>query len=106
MSVPESIAVEWLVAGAFVTALGALIRFRNWTFLVAGYDDSTDVPENVVANMVGNMVLRVGIGVSVFGVVASYVDLPTYLALVVEVVIVAEVVRTIYRLNTYAPSNG
>jgi len=106
MSVPESIAVEWLATGAFVAALGALIRFRNWTFLVAGYDDSTDVPEDVVASVVGNMALRVGIAVAAFGVVASYVDPPTYLALVVGVAVVAEAARAVYRLNTYAPANA
>ncbi|WP_135820934.1 DUF3784 domain-containing protein [Halostella litorea] len=106
MQVPESIAVEWLASGALVVAFGVLVRFRNWTFLVAGYDESTAVPEDVVANVVGNMLLRVGIAVAAFGAVASYVDPPTYLATVVGVLVAVEAARTIYRLNTYAPADG
>ncbi|WP_240728566.1 class I SAM-dependent methyltransferase [Halobellus limi] len=55
--------VEWLVAGGHLTVLGALIRFRGWTFLLAGYDETSRVPDDVAQQVAGNTVLRVGIAV-------------------------------------------
>ena len=44
-------ALEWLGVGSVVALAGALIRFRGWTFLVAGYDASSPLPDDVVADI-------------------------------------------------------
>jgi uncharacterized membrane protein YeaQ/YmgE (transglycosylase-associated protein family) len=53
--------------------------------------------------MAGNTILRVGIAVFVFGVLASVTTLPSYLELVVGAVILLAVLRLVYRLNTWSP---
>jgi hypothetical protein len=96
-------AVEWLASGAVLVALGALIRFGGWTFLIAGYDESSPVPKHVAASLVGNTVLRLGAAVFAFGVLAAVTTLPEYAGAVLGVAIVLAVVRMLYRLNTYTP---
>lgn len=50
----DSLALEWLTSGFFVTILGALIKFAEWTWLLAGYSESTsDVPDDVVQDIAG-----------------------------------------------------
>ncbi|CDK39156.1 DUF3784 domain-containing protein [Halorubrum sp. AJ67] len=96
-----SIAIEWIASGAFVTLLGVLIKFAGWTWLLAGYSKSTSkVSDDIVQDMAGNTILRVGIATFVFGILASVIDLPSYLALVITAVIFLAVLRLIYRLNT------
>lgn len=102
----DSLAVEWFAVGALLAVLGALIKFRGWTFLLAGYDQSTSpVPDDVIADVAGNTVLRIGLATVGFGVVFTVADPPSYLGLVFEVVVVLAVVRLLYRLRTY-DSNG
>ena len=60
-------ALEWVVVGGLVTVAGALIKFRGWTFLLAGYDESVPVSDDTVQNVAGNTAIRVGIAVLVFG---------------------------------------
>lgn len=45
---PSSSALPWLSAGSLLLILGVLIRFRGWTFLLAGYDGSSSIPDDVV----------------------------------------------------------
>jgi hypothetical protein len=107
MPTPGSLAREWLASGALVTILGALIKFAGWTWLLAGYSESTSpVPDDVVQDMAGNTILRIGIAVFVFGILASVLDPPSYLTLVVVTVIVVAVLRLIYRLNTWSPQTA
>lgn len=102
-----SLALEWLATGAFVLVFGALIKFAGWTWLLAGYSESTSpVPEDVVRDIAGNTVLRVGIAVFVFGVLASVMELPSYLEIVVGAIILVAVLRLLYRLNTWSPSQS
>jgi hypothetical protein len=54
MAVLASKTVEWLVAGGLLTVLGGLIRFRGWTFLLAGYDETSRIPDDVVQQVAGN----------------------------------------------------
>lgn len=75
----EPVAVEWLAVGALLSVLGVLIRFREWTFLVAGYDRTSPVPDEVVANVAGNTVLRIGLAALALGVVTALVDAPSSL---------------------------
>jgi len=101
-----SIAVEWLGVGALLVVLGYLIRFRQWTFLVAGYDETSRLPDGAVANIAGNTVLRLGLATLGLGVVFALADPPAYLPLVFGVVVLVAVVRLLYRLRTYAPADS
>jgi len=97
-------ALEWLAAGALVTGLGALIRFAGWTWLLAGYSESSSpVPDTVVRDIAGNTLLRVGIALFAFGVLAGLRTLPSYLDLVLGAAIGLAVARLLYRLNTWSP---
>ncbi|QGX93757.1 hypothetical protein EI982_02595 [Haloplanus rallus] len=50
----------WFAAGILLLILGVLIRSRGWLFLLAGYDESASVPDDVIQNIAGNTVLRIG----------------------------------------------
>lgn len=100
---PSADALEWLAVGGLLTIAGALIKFRGWTVLLAGYDDTASVPEDVVRDVAGTTVLRIGIAVFAFGVLASVTTPPTSLGLLIGAAIVIDVLRTIYRLNTWSP---
>ncbi len=99
-------ALQWLAVGLLLTVLGALIRFRGWTFLVAGYDETSPVPEDVVASVAGNTVLRIGLAAVALGALIALTDVPSYLPLVFAAVIVVAVARLIYRLRTYTPADA
>jgi len=96
-------ALEWLAVGCLLTIAGALIKFRGWTFLLAGYDETEPVPERVVQNVAGNTVLRVGVAVFVVGILESATNPPSSLGVLVGVAIVLDVLRMVYRLNTWSP---
>ena len=49
------------------------------------------------------LILRVGITVFVFGVLASVIEPPSYLGLIIGAAIVIAVLRLLYRLNTWSP---
>ncbi|WP_081927086.1 hypothetical protein [Halobellus rufus] len=99
-----SLAIEWLASGALVTIFGALIRFAGWTWLLAGYSESTSsVPDDVVQDVAGNTILRVGIAVVVFGIIESLTTPPSYLGIVVGIAILLAVLRLIYQLNVRLP---
>jgi hypothetical protein len=71
---------------------------------LAGYSESTSsVPDDVVRDVAGNTVLRIGVVVLVFGVLATVTDPPVYLGLVVGLAVVLAVARLLYRLNTWSP---
>jgi len=98
------LAVEWLAAGAIVAVLGGLLKFVGWTWLLAGYSESTSpVPDDVVRDIAGNTLLRVGIAVTAIGVLASVMDLPSYFGRLVEAAILVAVLRMLYQLYTWKP---
>jgi hypothetical protein len=97
-------AVGYLGAGALLLVLGYLIRFREWTFLIAGYDATAEVPSSVAASITGNTVLRIGIAAVVVGLAFAVTDPPALTSTIYTVVVLA-VVRLLYRLNTYTPEN-
>jgi len=104
MALLDALALEWLASGLFITILGAGIKFGGWTWLLAWYSESTSpVPDDVVRDMAGNTILRVGIAVSAFGIIAAVTEPPSYLGLLIGAVIVLAVLRLIYRLNTWSP---
>ena len=97
-------ALEWLAAGALVTLLGTLVKFAGWTWLLAGYDESSAaIPDDVVRDVAGNTLLRVGVALLVVGVVATVTTPPSYLGPVLAVGIVLAIARLVYRLNTWSP---
>lgn len=100
-----TLAIDWFAVGIILAVAGGLIKFRGWTFLLAGYDKTSSVPEDVIADMAGNTVLRVGLATIAFGVIVSVVDVPSYLPLVFEGVILLAILRLLYRLHTYSPNN-
>jgi hypothetical protein len=100
-------ALEWLAGGVLVTLLGILIKFAGWTWLLAGYSESTlAIPDEVVQDLAGSTLLRIGIALLAVGVLAVVTTLPTYLTIVVAVGIMLAVARLLYRLNTWPPSQN
>jgi len=100
---PATLAIEWFGVGALLVVLGYLIKIRQWTFLLAGYDRTSPVPDDVVADIAGNTVLRIGAAALVIGAVVTLTDVPGYLATVFEVAVLLAVGRLLYRLHTYSP---
>lgn len=93
-----------LLAGLGIVVLGYLIKYREWTVLIAGYDTSSDVPRTVAADIVGNLAIRVGVATAAFGVLAALVSIPEAVAVVFVAVVGLGAVRAIYRLRTYRPA--
>jgi hypothetical protein len=92
--------IKWLACGAFTMFLGGVIK-SGWTWLLAGYSEPVStVSDNVVEDMVGNTIFRVGIAIFGVGVLATVMALPSYLGVVVGGVILVDVGRLIYQLNT------
>lgn len=96
-------ALEWLVAGTLLVLAGALVKFRGWTFLLAGHDSTAAVPEAVVADVAGSTVLRVGIATAALGAVMLQTELPSRLRLLFGALVVVAVLRMVYRVRTYSP---
>ncbi|WP_255150091.1 DUF3784 domain-containing protein [Halorarius halobius] len=94
-------ALEWIGAGTVVTLLGWLIKFQGWTFLVAGYDSSTEIPEDVVRDISGSTILRVGIATAAIGLIRLVTDVPVGLRLLFGALVVVAVLRMIYRVRSY-----
>ncbi|MBZ6495987.1 DUF3784 domain-containing protein [Natrinema longum] len=92
---------ETVLVGLGTVLLGYLIKYREWTFLIAGYDTSTDVPKGVAANIVGNLAIRVGVATIAFGLVAAGRSVPEAVALAFAAIVLLGAGRTIYRLQTY-----
>lgn len=72
---------------------GALIRYRGWTCLLAGYDETSRVPDNVVQQVAGNTVLRVGIAVFAFDLFTAVTNSPAFLDIVIGGAILVAVLR-------------
>ncbi len=90
-----------VASGGLLVALGYLIRFRGWTFLIAGYDDSVDIPADLAANATGNTMLRIGLGTVALGILEAVSDPPEVVWLVYIVAVTVDTARLVYRLNTY-----
>lgn len=100
----SSIAVEWLAVGGLLLGLGVAIKYLGWITLLAGYDRTSAVPEDAVADIAGSTILRIGLAGLGYGAVQSLVDVPSYATLLVGAVILLAVLRLVYRLNTYSPT--
>lgn len=96
-------ALEWLAIGGPLTIAGVPIKFRGWTFLLAGYDETGGIPDSAVQDIAGNTVLRVGLAVFAFGILISVTNPLSYLDVLIGDGIVLAVLGMIYRLNTWSP---
>ena len=101
-----SAATQWLGVGALLAVAGYLVKFRRWTFLLSGYDRTSPLPDEVVADVAGNTVLRIGLAALALGALAALADLPAYLSTVFEAAVLLAVARLLYRLHTYNPAEA
>jgi hypothetical protein len=95
---------SWFVVGGVLLVFEYLVRVREWTSLIAGYDDSVDVPQEIAASIVGNLLARVGVASFLVGITAAMttggLDV-TNLSFVFAVVVTIDSLRAVYKLNTY-----
>jgi len=98
----SSEAIGAVGTGGVVLIIGYLIKYRHWTFLIAGYDQSRSVPDDVVAEIAGSSVLRIGIATVAWGVIEVVTTPPDYLGLLFAAAVIGAVGRLVYRLNTTA----
>lgn len=102
MITPLTVGEGWFAVGGLFLVLAYLIKVREWTFLIAGYDETVNIPRGLAANVVGNFILRVGIAAVVIGVVGTVMEISN-LGLIFAAVVIIDLIRVIYRLNTYVP---
>ncbi|MXR21834.1 DUF3784 domain-containing protein [Halobacterium bonnevillei] len=93
---------EWFLIGALFVVIAYLIKVRRWAFLIAGYDETAAIPEDVAVSVVGNFLLRVGIAAGVLGVLET-TDAVRNIGLVFGAAVTLDLLRVLYRLNTYEP---
>jgi hypothetical protein len=101
-----AIAIEWFAVGALLVVLGGLIKYAGWTFLLAGYDQTSAVPDEFVANVAGNTILRVGLATVAVGAIVTVADPPSFVLILFTVIVFLAVARLVYRLNTHAPNES
>jgi len=100
-----SAVVGWFGVGGVLLAFAYLIKIREWTFLIAGYDDTVHVPQKIAASIVGNFLGRVGVTSIIIGIITAILSSNSRtggLSLVFAVVVAIDLMRVVYRLNTYA----
>lgn len=90
-----------LVVGIGVLVLGYLIKFRGWTFLLAGYDPSAVTEEEALADLAGGTILRIGLAVIVFGGISAAGLTTPIIEGVFAIVIILAVAQLIYRSRAY-----
>ncbi|WP_435155524.1 hypothetical protein [Haladaptatus sp. DFWS20] len=66
---------------------------------------TSPVPKDVVADIAGNTVLRIGLASLALGAIITVASPPSYLPTIFEAVILLAVLRLLYRLHTYTPAN-
>jgi hypothetical protein len=101
LALPES-GVATIVVGVGILILGYLIKFRGWTFLLAGYDPDAITDEDAVADLAGGTIMRISIAVIVFGAITATGTTTPVLETIFGVVILVAVARLIYRMRKYA----
>jgi hypothetical protein len=86
--------------GALCLVLGVCMAVFNWTFLIAGYDESS-IPDRVAGRMVGSFLVGVGLVTAGYGVALTNYNPPEWIGLLIAVAVIAATGQLIYRLNTY-----
>lgn len=93
------VALGWLAVGAPLTVVGYLVRARGWTAPLAGYEEASALPDEVVANVVGMAALRIGLMAVGVGAFVALADAPRYLTPIVAAAIVLSAGQTARRLR-------
>jgi hypothetical protein len=94
------------LSAAVLLAFGYLIKFQGWTFLVAGYDASTEIPAEYVGDVVGSTFLRLGIALLAYAAVVAVGAETRLFELLFWGVFVLAIARMLYRVNTYTPERS
>ena len=100
LALPVSGALTVLV-GLGVLVLGSLIKFRGWTFLLAGYDPNAVTDEAALADLAGGTVIRIGLAVVVFGIVTAVGVTSPLLDTIFALVVLVAAVRLVYRVRKH-----
>jgi len=87
--------------GSLCVVLGFCMAVFNWTFLIAGYDDSTEIPATVAGRMVGGFMMLIGTVTASYGVILTRYGPPDWIGLLLALFVLAVTGQLIYRLNTY-----
>lgn len=101
MTAPVVELLPWFGSAALLLVIGYLIAYREATMLVAGYDESSDVPADVAAELVGTLTLGVGVATAAVGVALTLTDAFGLVVVGYTALVVAATVATVYRLWTY-----
>lgn len=96
-------ALQAIGTGAVVLVFGYLIRYHQWTVLIAGYDASSPLAEEVIADIVGSALLRIGVATVGWGVLEALTTPPDYLGLVFAAAVLLAIGRVLYRIHTFTP---
>lgn len=93
---------ETTVLGGTLVVLGYLLAVHGWTFLVAGYGDDSDIPQDVVADQIGRFSLVVGAATIGFGALTTSDGYGFgWQGIVFGATVLLATVGLTYRLNTY-----
>lgn len=100
LALPESSVVTVLI-GIGILVAGYLIKFRGWTFLLAGYDPNAVTDEEALADLAGETILHIGLAVIAFGgAVAAELTRPVVEGIFAVAILIAAG-RLIYRARAY-----
>ena len=86
--------------GGFCVVLGFCMAVFNWTFLIAGYEDS-EIPDRVAGRLVGSFMLGVGVATGAYGYALTRYDPPDWIGLALALTVLVATGWLLYRLNTY-----
>ncbi|MFT4946917.1 MAG: hypothetical protein ACI8TL_001155 [Natronomonas sp.] len=87
--------------GGLCVVLGVCMAVFKWTFLIAGYDDSAEIPEAVAGRMVGGFMVLIGVVTGGYGVVLTEYSPPDWVGLPLALFVLVATGYLVYRLNTY-----
>ncbi|MXR51834.1 hypothetical protein GRX03_09475 [Halovenus sp. WSH3] len=91
--------------GGLCVVLGVCMAVFNWTFLIAGYDES-EIPDRVAGRLVGLFMFGIGVVTAGYGAALTRYRLPDWTGLVLAVGVLFATGQLIYRLNTWGSEGG
>ncbi|EMA55667.1 MULTISPECIES: DUF3784 domain-containing protein [Halococcus] len=100
LALPVSSALTVLV-GLGVLVIGYLIKFRGWTFLLAGYDPTAVTDEAALADLAGGTIIRISLAIVVFGIVTAVGATSSLLETLFALAVLVAAVRLVYRIRKH-----
>lgn len=101
LSLPESgVGIVGIAIGFFIPRY--LIKFRGWTFLLAGHNSNNVTDEGAVADLGGKTMFLVGIITLVYGGLTIIGRSPPLVESLVAIVTLFVVRQYVYRVRRYA----